>query len=846
MFKNFKRIIKKTPKKFMTFTLVIAMLVSYFTPILTVLAASNTNKLTVSFRNGSVGRGEVQYSLDNGEHWNNVTNNITEQGITVTGTNLYIRINPYEGYEVDYTGIGLRLDDDNYSDLSGYGFENENGYVVESNIEEVRLTDVEFREAFPGGAGGEEPNYDRTAHVNLTILGTEIENPYGDDASEIRFSINDDHFTALDPANVTYVYETVGNEERIYSVATNNTMDIGYHDISQDSIIIGLRTQWNTFLTDIIVNNVSYDDQLPSNKNELIEAYDHQELRIFVEVPKDENDNYNIVVEGRKQHDNEMILGNFLWDYNEQGYTSEEDKIFHSTLQFIRAEYDNHVYETVEELNAAGSLYNWRDAERKEVYTNEFEGVGEATFPVGTLLTVGIIPDAGYQLVSFGVNEGGFEPQNEIGVYTFEIQGGNFHLQAHVTDVANEVNAEHSNSINNGSIVFGGNENSMAIGTARLDIEDNNNLSNEQVTGFEGAANGYEVNGVFDVSLYNTVFKGSPNASWDTQVDELDNDATITLDLAENMNGKDIVVIHEAHNGSEVTGYDVLDVVYNEENNTITFETDSFSNYAIATKASSETTKYTVHFETNGGSQIADKVVTAGTSVAEPDAPSKDGLTFDGWYEDATFTTSFDFNKPISANVTLYAKWVDNRNKEYTVNDNSGNTIVFKEEEGHTYTLSIIDYLHLTDEELTAAGISKEEYNSVLEGLKKAVKDSGDLVGFFGIEVTNEGGFQVHESPNGFKIKIKMTDEMKKYNTFKIIYVDMDNNLATEKPIVLTQEGDYLVGTLEHLSTYALAGSITTNPKTFDNINIWYGIMAISVLGLLVGAYTTRKNKLVK
>ena len=53
------------------------------------------------------------------------------------------------------------------------------------------------------------------------------------------------------------------------------------------------------------------------------------------------------------------------------------------------------------------------------------------------------------------------------------------------------------------------------------------------------------------------------------------------------MKGKDIEVIHEKHNGSDITGYEVINTTYNEEYNTITFKTKSFSNYAIATKTTS-------------------------------------------------------------------------------------------------------------------------------------------------------------------------------------------------------------------------------------------------------------------
>ena len=144
-------------------------------------------------------------------------------------------------------------------------------------------------------------------------------------------------------------------------------------------------------------------------------------------------------------------------------------------------------------------------------------------------------------------------------------------------------------------------------------------------------------------------------------------------------------------------------------------------------------------------------------------------------------------------------------------------------------------------------------YNQILDAVKNATKDYGYLLAFYEIEVINDDGYQVHESPSKFNIKIKMTDEMKNYNTFKIVYVDMDDegNMSTENPINLKVEGDYLVGTLDHLSTYALTGSYvapsssstTDNPQTGDNIYIWIGMLLISALGLSVGTITATKFK---
>ena len=74
---------------------------------------------------------------------------------------------------------------------------------------------------------------------------------------------------------------------------------------------------------------------------------------------------------------------------------------------------------------------------------------------------------------------------------------------------------------------------------------------------------------------------------------------------------------------------------------------------------------YTITFNSNGGTSVASQNVNAGEKLTEPTpAPTKEGFTFDGWYEDSTFSKEFDFNTPITDSMTLYAKWIENK---YTV-----------------------------------------------------------------------------------------------------------------------------------------------------------------------------------
>lgn len=70
---------------------------------------------------------------------------------------------------------------------------------------------------------------------------------------------------------------------------------------------------------------------------------------------------------------------------------------------------------------------------------------------------------------------------------------------------------------------------------------------------------------------------------------------------------------------------------------------------------------YTVTF--NGMEHELDIVrinVKRNTPVDKPADPVDDGYTFHGWYTDKDCTTAFDFNTPITADMTLYAKWTKN------------------------------------------------------------------------------------------------------------------------------------------------------------------------------------------
>lgn len=76
-----------------------------------------------------------------------------------------------------------------------------------------------------------------------------------------------------------------------------------------------------------------------------------------------------------------------------------------------------------------------------------------------------------------------------------------------------------------------------------------------------------------------------------------------------------------------------------------------------------------VSFNTNGhGTAPTRQTVELNGKATKPADPTAEGYVFRGWYTTAACTTEFDFNTPIAADTTLYAKW----DEIYTVTFNVG------------------------------------------------------------------------------------------------------------------------------------------------------------------------------
>ena len=88
--------------------------------------------------------------------------------------------------------------------------------------------------------------------------------------------------------------------------------------------------------------------------------------------------------------------------------------------------------------------------------------------------------------------------------------------------------------------------------------------------------------------------------------------------------------------------------------------TQSNSGFKIAIEAVYETKYYTVSFETNATDVKFDAVkVKKDYNLKLLKAPTRKGYSFAGWYTDKELKNEYDFTKPVTNDIKLFAKWMD-------------------------------------------------------------------------------------------------------------------------------------------------------------------------------------------
>ena len=172
-------------------------------------------------------------------------------------------------------------------------------------------------------------------------------------------------------------------------------------------------------------------------------------------------------------------------------------------------------------------------------------------------------------------------------------------------------------------------------------------------------------------------------AKWISKTDENNKTHTITLDI----DGKKEEVKTDASgilSGVEEpkkSGYKFIGWYIGDEKVDFTkpFEKDitivakwekiKSNTNSSTTKEEQTVTKYTVTFDSNGGSKVSKQTVEAGKVATKPSNPKRSGYTFKGWFLNGT---EYNFSNKITKNITLKAKWEKNKVVNYVMEEVEG------------------------------------------------------------------------------------------------------------------------------------------------------------------------------
>lgn len=137
---------------------------------------------------------------------------------------------------------------------------------------------------------------------------------------------------------------------------------------------------------------------------------------------------------------------------------------------------------------------------------------------------------------------------------------------------------------------------------------------------------------------------------------------TISADKTEGVGFRDkITVTVSAEKGYKAKSVFVGDVEYELDGADSVVVYKGWGDETVTAVVGKE---YTVTFVTGGGSAVNPQTVCDGDIVFKPANPKKEGFTFEGWYADEACTELYNFRTPVTKDITLYAKWKEDKKEE--------------------------------------------------------------------------------------------------------------------------------------------------------------------------------------
>lgn len=355
---------------------------------------------------------------------------------------------------------------------------------------------------------------------------------------------------------------------------------------------------------------------------------------------------YSIVV--TKSQDATNIPRTIIWD-NDRTHNSslkEEELLKNGTIEILDIQDEN------------GNSVGLKDV-------NQDDKSGWANIIPGSKVIMRLKPNYGYQLTSLKINDENLKAGKEQSTFEYIMPDTNVHISGIFEKVDDQVKTL-SNEVKSGSITISNQE--IDTGSVILSVNDVE-PTNLQKTNFEKTVENYTIASYLDIKLDQVVYKGTANDTWTNSLSTLNHDANIKLQLEKGINGNDVVLVHEKHDGT----YETLSTTYDSSTNTLSFKTTSFSNYAIAYKIKKTVEKKRIDTIEINGATLSFKLGEQPSFTASTAKEAPYSIDHEGW--DSSL-----------GGITSSSYW----NKRY---DNQKVIDSFKENTKYVYSI----YLKLND-----------------------------------------------------------------------------------------------------------------------------------------------------
>lgn len=161
------------------------------------------------------------------------------------------------------------------------------------------------------------------------------------------------------------------------------------------------------------------------------------------------------------------------------------------------------------------------------------------------------------------------------------------------------------------------------------------------------------------------------------------------------------------------------------------------------------------------------------------------------------------------------------------------------------WTLEVIEE-KLEDKEKNEILTSAKDLIVKNDGNKFIIKNA-EMLGIYDINVKDGNGVVSIEGTDKYKISFKLDEKLtSKYNSFKVVYIDENGNVKETYDATLNEDGTISFETT-HLSTYSIIGYNAEaieaeNPNTFDGIGIYAVLGLISLMGLTMTIFKSKRK----